>query len=57
MRGSRSLPALAEYSIKLFHVAAIAKQAQMPLRGSGGDENGRLTLDTRIGSNPAPAIF
>src|SRR5258707_1014759 len=29
----------------------------MPLRGSGGDENGRLTLDARITSCPAWAIF
>ncbi len=31
--------------------------SQMPLRGSGGDENGRLTLDVRITSCPAWAIF
>jgi hypothetical protein len=36
---------------------SIAKHAQMPLRGSGGDENGRLTLEARINSCPAPAIF
>jgi hypothetical protein len=35
----------------------IAKQAQMPLRGSGGDENGRLPIEARISSCPAPAIF
>jgi hypothetical protein len=29
----------------------------MPLRGSGGDENGRLTLEVRITSCPASAIF
>jgi hypothetical protein len=29
----------------------------MPLRGSGGDENGRLTLDVCITSCPASAIF
>jgi hypothetical protein len=29
----------------------------MPLGGSGGDENGRLTLDARITSCPAWAIF
>jgi len=36
---------------------AIAKQAQMPLRGSGGDESGRLTLEARVTSCPASAIF
>jgi hypothetical protein len=29
----------------------------MPLRGSGGNENGRLTLEARITSCPAWAIF
>jgi hypothetical protein len=35
----------------------IPKQAQMPRRGSGGDENGPLTLEAHITSCPAPAIF
>src|SRR5258708_28892493 len=35
----------------------LAKQARMPLRGSGGDEHGRLTRDARITSCPASAIF
>jgi hypothetical protein len=29
----------------------------MPLRGSGGDESGCLTLDARIIACPASAIF
>jgi hypothetical protein len=29
----------------------------MPLRGSGGDENGRLTLEARITACPASAFF
>ena len=33
------------------------KQAQMPLRGSGGDENGRLTFQARLTSCSASAIF
>jgi hypothetical protein len=35
----------------------IAKQAQMPLYGSGGDENGRLALIWPIISCPTSAIF
>jgi hypothetical protein len=35
----------------------IAKQAQMPLRGSRGDANGRLRRDARITSCPASARF
>jgi hypothetical protein len=34
-----------------------SQTSQMPLGGSGGDENGCLTLDARITSCPAWAIF
>jgi hypothetical protein len=36
---------------------SIAKQARMPLRGGGGDGNGRLTLDARITACPGSAVF
>jgi hypothetical protein len=34
-----------------------AKHAQMPLRGSGGDENGRLPQEVCVTSCAASAIF
>jgi hypothetical protein len=35
----------------------LCQTSGMPLRGSGGDENGRLALTTQIISCLAPAIF
>jgi hypothetical protein len=37
--------------------SATRKHAQMPLRGSGSNENGRLARMVPIIACPAPAIF